>query len=318
MGVAFHNSRLLVVVENVFKPFMVFGDLLIAIGKSLENLFGWTLLKKLNYLNLKTCKQISITAKLRYDSIAFSFRRVPRGGNDDFSVKSVCNLVDDSLLSSNMLPTRWVKEIPIKLTFLRRKFKMESNQWHTFCFLVLWHMALYVRLEDGCLNSAYASVLVNGSPTKEFKIERGLRQGDPLSPFLFIIAIEALHVTLQEAKSKNVFEGIKVGSNKVDISHLQYADDALIMGKWSLENATNLCPILRCFHLASGLKVNFSKSRLFGIGVTTSESHHMASILCFQPSMLPCSFLGLPIGANMNKASSWKSIIEKFHKRLSS
>ncbi|GJX32886.1 putative RNA-directed DNA polymerase [Tanacetum coccineum] len=170
----------------------------------------------------------------------------------------------------------------------------------------------------GCLNSAYASVLVNGSPTKEFKIERGLRQGDPLSPFLFIIAIEALHVTLQEAKSKNIFEGIKVGSNKVDISHLQYADDALIMGKWSLENATNLCRILRCFHLASGLKVNFSKSRFFGIGVTTSESHHMASILCFQPSMLPCSFLGLPIGANMNKASSWKPIIEKFHKRLSS
>ncbi|GJT70288.1 glycerophosphodiester phosphodiesterase GDPDL3 [Tanacetum coccineum] len=123
----------------------------------------------------------------------------------------------------------------------------------------------------GYLNSAYASVLVNGSPTKEFKIEKGLRQGDPLSPFLFIIAIEALHVTLQEAKSKNIFEGIKVGSNKVDISHLQYVDDALIMGKWTLENAANLCRILRCFHLTSGLKVNFSKCKFFGIGVTTSS-----------------------------------------------
>ncbi|GKD36029.1 RNA-directed DNA polymerase, eukaryota, reverse transcriptase zinc-binding domain protein, partial [Tanacetum coccineum] len=67
----------------------------------------------------------------------------------------------------------------------------------------------------GCLNSAYASVLVNDSLTKEVKIERGLHQGDPLSPFLFIIAIEALHVTVQDAKSKNFFEGIKVGSNKL-------------------------------------------------------------------------------------------------------
>nr|GEV35036.1 RNA-directed DNA polymerase, eukaryota, reverse transcriptase zinc-binding domain protein [Tanacetum cinerariifolium] len=103
----------------------------------------------------------------------------------------------------------------------------------------------------GCLNSAYTSVLVNGSPTKEFKIQKGLRQGDPLSPFLFIIAMEALHVTLQEAKSKKLFEGVKVGYNKVDISHLQYADDALILGKWSIENAKNLCRILRCFHMSS-------------------------------------------------------------------
>nr|GEV08879.1 RNA-directed DNA polymerase, eukaryota [Tanacetum cinerariifolium] len=107
---------------------------------------------------------------------------------------------------------------------------------------------------NGCLGSAYSSVLVNGSPTKEFKIEKGLRQGDPLSPFLFIIAMEALHVRLEDAKLKNIFEGVKVGSNDIDISHLQFAHDALIMGKWSIDNAKNLCRILRCFHLASGLK----------------------------------------------------------------
>ncbi|GKD45668.1 putative RNA-directed DNA polymerase, eukaryota, reverse transcriptase zinc-binding domain protein [Tanacetum coccineum] len=164
---------------------------------------------------------------------------------------------------------------------------------------------------QGCLNSAYGSVLINGSPTKEFKIQKGLRQGDPLSPFLFILAMEALHVSLEEAKSKNIFEGVKVGYDKVDISNLQFADDALLMGKWSLTNANNHCRILNCFHLASGLKINFSKSKFFRIGISTNETRHFASILCCEPSALPCSFLGLPIGANMNKACNWKPVIEK-------
>ncbi|GKD97798.1 RNA-directed DNA polymerase, eukaryota, reverse transcriptase zinc-binding domain protein [Tanacetum coccineum] len=75
------------------------------------------------------------------------------------------------------------------------------------------------RWIHGCLDSAFRSMLVNGSPTKEFKIQKGLRQGDPLSPFLFITTVEALHVAIQEAKSKNIFEGVKVGTNGVDISH---------------------------------------------------------------------------------------------------
>ncbi|GJZ22493.1 putative RNA-directed DNA polymerase [Tanacetum coccineum] len=141
---------------------------------------------------------------------------------------------------------------------------------------------------------------------------------DPLSPFLFIIAIEALHVTIQEAKQKNIFEGIQVGSNKISISHLQFADDALIMGKWSLENAKNLCRILQCFHMPSGLKVNFHKSKFFGVGVTYNETERFASILRFQPSTLPCTYLGLPIGSNMNKSSNWKPVIDKFHKKLTS
>ncbi|GJU20554.1 hypothetical protein Tco_1153896 [Tanacetum coccineum] len=55
------------------------------------------------------------------------------------------------------------------------------------------------------------------------------------------LSVEALHVTLQEAKFKNVFEGVKVGCNGVDISHLQFVDDALILEKWSLDNAKSLC-----------------------------------------------------------------------------
>ncbi|GKA96280.1 putative RNA-directed DNA polymerase, eukaryota, reverse transcriptase zinc-binding domain protein [Tanacetum coccineum] len=117
----------------------------------------------------------------------------------------------------------------------------------------------------------YASILINGSPTKEFKIERGLRQGDPLSPFLFILAMEALNVAILKAQTLDIFRGAEVGIDKVPISHLQFADDALIIGEWSTFNVQNLSRILTCFHLASGLKVNFNKSKLFGLGVPFNE-----------------------------------------------
>nr|GEY23019.1 putative RNA-directed DNA polymerase, eukaryota, reverse transcriptase zinc-binding domain protein [Tanacetum cinerariifolium] len=76
-----------------------------------------------------------------------------------------------------------------------------------------------------CLHSARASVLVNGSPTREFSIKRGLCQGDPLSLFLFIIVMEGLHYALKDAVSSGLLCGTKVGNTNFNISHLFYPDD---------------------------------------------------------------------------------------------
>nr|GEU70344.1 tetratricopeptide repeat (TPR)-like superfamily protein [Tanacetum cinerariifolium] len=111
------------------------------------------------------------------------------------------------------------------------------------------------------LDSAFASIHINGSPTSEFKLHRGLRQGDPLSPLLFILEIEALNVAFIEAKNKNLFHGVEVGVDKVHVSHLQFTDDALILGYWSNPVIKNSFRIPTCFHLGSGLKVNFKKSK---------------------------------------------------------
>ena len=79
-----------------------------------------------------------------------------------------------------------------------------------------------------------------------------------------------------EARNKNIFHGADVGNDKIPICHLQFADDALIIGQGSPTNIKNLSRILTCFHIAFRLKVNFNKSKLFGIGVPTNDLNSMA------------------------------------------
>ena len=99
----------------------------------------------------------------------------------------------------------------------------------------------------GCLSSARASVLINGSATKEFDITKGVCQGDPLSPFLFIIAMEGLNAAIKSACQLSLFKGVKVPNGGPEISHMFYADDALFVGDWSMANFSNLARVLRCF-----------------------------------------------------------------------
>ena len=72
------------------------------------------------------------------------------------------------------------------------------------------------------------SIILNGSPTKPFKMERGLRQGDPLSPFIFVLVAEVLNKLLIKAKDLELIEGIKIRRDNVELSHLQYADDTVL------------------------------------------------------------------------------------------
>jgi len=85
----------------------------------------------------------------------------------------------------------------------------------------------WIKWTRGCMELATVSVPVNGSPTEEFIPTRGLRQGDPLAPFLFTVVAEGLARLVRQAIKINLLAGIKIGSKEVDVSFLQYADDTL-------------------------------------------------------------------------------------------
>ncbi|GJW91857.1 reverse transcriptase domain, reverse transcriptase zinc-binding domain protein [Tanacetum coccineum] len=167
-----------------------------------------------------------------------------------------------------------------------------------------------------CLTSTSVSVLINGSPSKEFKMKRGLRQGDPLSPFLFLIVAEALQVMTLEACNKGIFKGLSLDDDGPNISLLQYADDALFFGEWSVANARNLVRILDFFHDVSGLKINLAKSRIFGIGILMANVANIARAINCSYGSLPFNYLGLPVGKRMNKVDAWNGVVGKLSERL--
>nr|GEX63523.1 RNA-directed DNA polymerase, eukaryota, reverse transcriptase zinc-binding domain protein [Tanacetum cinerariifolium] len=117
-----------------------------------------------------------------------------------------------------------------------------------------------------CLRTSRGSVLVNGSPTKEFQFFKGLKQGDPLAPFLFILVMESLHISFNRVVEAGLFQGIVLNSS-TQLSHLFFADDVVFMGQWNSNNIDTIIHVLKCFHLASGLNINLGKSKLMGIAV---------------------------------------------------
>nr|GEZ80395.1 RNA-directed DNA polymerase, eukaryota [Tanacetum cinerariifolium] len=171
----------------------------------------------------------------------------------------------------------------------------------------------------GCLSSSKASVLVNGAPTDEFMFYMGLRQRDPLSPFLFILVMESLHISFQRLIEQGMFTPLIIGiDNQVTISHLFYADDIIFIGKWTRENVNTLMLMLHCFFLSSGLKINVHKSSIFGIGVRSSHVNSMAARFGCTANSTPFTYLGVKVGTNMKRTSSWDVLVNKVTSKLSS
>nr|GEV02316.1 RNA-directed DNA polymerase, eukaryota [Tanacetum cinerariifolium] len=136
---------------------------------------------------------------------------------------------------------------------------------------------------SSCLNNAMGSVLINDSPTLEFQFHKGLKQGDPISHFLFILIMETFHLTFRRVLNVGLYNGISL-NDSFTISHLFYADDIVFIGEWNNNNIQTLLSVLRCFYLASGFKINLHKSKLVMIGVSLN-------VVAAAASLIGCSIL---------------------------
>ena len=112
---------------------------------------------------------------------------------------------------------------------------------------------------------------VDGLLVKLDFVERGLRQRDLLSPFLFNLVVECLSGCLKKVVDLNLLRGISFGEDAVHMSHLQYANDTIIFLEPKLDFLVNGKRIMRCFEMASGLRINFHKSCVVRVGKKVSR-----------------------------------------------
>jgi hypothetical protein len=191
---------------------------------------------------------------------------------------------------------------------------------------VNWNFLLYVLRRCGfgekwcswiehCISSVRFSVMVNGSPNGFFSSSRGLRQGDPLSPLLFVFVMEALSRMISVAVGGGLLEGFSVGN--VTFSHLLFADDTFIFCNARPAQLRYLISHFLLFKAASGLKVNLTQLALIPVGDVV-KAEGLADILGCGVANLPVTYLGLPLGASYKSIHIWDGVIEKVERRSTS
>ena len=159
----------------------------------------------------------------------------------------------------------------------------------------------WINWIKGCMESSSVSILINGSPTKEFSPSRGLRQGDPLAPFFFLIVVEGLAGLVRRVVSLNRLHRLLIEANHVVVTLFQFANDTLVVCQASHQDVMTVKTILRYFELASGLKMNFHKSKIGAVGVKRQHLLVFVDVLNCAHMSVSFKYLGLQVGGNPRK-----------------
>jgi hypothetical protein len=204
------------------------------------------------------------------------------------------------------------------------KLDMEKAYDH-----VDWNFLIYLLRRCGfgerwclwikhCISTVRFLVLINGVPSGFFGSSRGVWQGDPLSPFLFVLVMEAFRRMLGALISRGLISGFTVGSsemNRVNVSHLLFADDALVFCGANESQIRHVGALLVCFEAVTGLKVNLSKSALVPVGLR-GKVDQLASVLGCGIGDLPLKYLGLPLGVSFKLKAMWADLEDLMSWRL--
>jgi hypothetical protein len=229
-------------------------------------------------------------------------------------------ILDSVLIANECLDSRIKSGEPGVLC----KLDMEKAYDH-----VDWSFLLYLLKRCGfgerwcswikhCISSARFSVLINGSPSGFFGSSRGVRQGDPLSPFLFVLVMEAFSRMINAIYSRGLISGFFVGTrehNRVEVSHLLFADDTLVFCGADDSQISYTGALLVCFEAVSGLKVNLTKSALVPVG-HLEDVDQLAVRLGCGTANLPMKYLGLPLGASFKLKAVWRDLEVLMSRRL--
>ena len=207
-------------------------------------------------------------------------------------------IIEGILITNEVVHSLLTKKcdgIIVKLDFVKT---FESVDWE-FLINTLEHMGFgkkWCSWIQSIRSTIRSYVHINGSPTSEFALQRGLRSGDSLSPFLFNIVGEVFSQFMRSAESSGLCQCMKVNADACRLSHLQFVDDTIISLEAKEVYVRNLKKVLQCLQLPFRLKINFEKSAIYSWHKDKKVLDQWVNILGCHKGSLPMYYLRVTIG----------------------
>ncbi|GAU36566.1 hypothetical protein TSUD_277720 [Trifolium subterraneum] len=170
-----------------------------------------------------------------------------------------------------------------------------------------------------CVSSVNYSVLMNSDRVDPISPGRGLRQGDPLSPYLFILVTECLTALIHQAVGRGDLHGVRICRGAPEVSHLLFADDCFLFCRANVAEVNELMRILHTYETASGQQVNLLKSEVFiSRNMSQAAKEDLSRILGVKLVLGTGIYLGLPSMVGRSKKAIFSYIKYRIWKRINS
>ncbi|KAL0292601.1 UNVERIFIED_CONTAM: hypothetical protein Sradi_6983500 [Sesamum radiatum] len=229
------------------------------------------------------------------------------------------SIADNVLLAQELLSGYNVSKMPLRCTI-----KVDIQKAYDS---VCWDFLLeglrifnfpqqFIVWIDQCISTVAYSVNFNGGIHGFFKGSRGLRQGDPLSPYLFVIVMELWHVLLKLSVQNSDTFSYHWKCKELGIINLCFADDVLIFCAGTHQSVSLIKDSLSTFAAMAGLHVNPNKSQIILSKSVRTGRQHLINLMGFREGNLPIKYLGVPLVASRLTIEDCKPLLHKIDSRL--
>lgn len=176
----------------------------------------------------------------------------------------------------------------------------------------------WVELVMRCVRTVSYFVLINGSPSTVFTPGRGIRQGGPLSPYLFLLCAEAFSALLRRAEVENEIHGMQVAHQAPVISHMFFADDTLLFCRATRNEAGAVNHIIKQYEKASGQRINMEKTDIFTVSsnISGTMKTELSQLLGVKEVEQHTKYLGLPTLIGRSKKRVFAGTMERILQKI--